>query len=77
MKSKIKDTGLSSFRLYNKKDHQFENLSEEEYKAFINLQSNKNIIIHKADKGNWVVVIDRLSYVIGIEKLQSGCSKFV
>ena len=27
LKSKIKDVGLSSFRLYNKKDHRFENLT--------------------------------------------------
>ena len=35
LKSKIKDTGLSSFRLYNKEDHRFENLSKEEHEAFI------------------------------------------
>ena len=29
LKSKIKDIGLSSFRLHNKKDHRFENLSRE------------------------------------------------
>ena len=77
LKSKIKDVGLSSFRLYNKKDNRFENLSEEEYEAFINLQSNKNIIIQKADKGNSVVVIDRLSYVIEMEKLLNDHNKFV
>ena len=52
LKSKIKHVGLSSFRLYNKKDHRFENLTEDEYEAFLNLESNKNIIIQKADKGN-------------------------
>ena len=44
-KSKINDVGLSSFRLYNKKDYDFENLSEDEYEVFSNLKSNKNIII--------------------------------
>ena len=52
LKSKIKDIGLSSFRIYNKKDHGFENLSKKEYEAFINLKNNKSIIIQKADKGN-------------------------
>ena len=28
LKSEIKDIGLSSFSLYNKKDHQFQNLSK-------------------------------------------------
>ena len=47
LKSKIKDVGLSSFRLYNKKDHHFENLSEEEYQAFLSLSKNNDIIIQK------------------------------
>ena len=49
LKSKIKVVGLSSFRLYNKKDHCFENLTEDEYEAFLNLKSNKNVIIQRAD----------------------------
>ena len=60
LKSKIKNVSLSSFKLYKKKDHRFENLTEDEYEAFLNLKSNKNIIIQKADKGNIVVVIDHL-----------------
>ena len=43
--SKIKNVGLSSYRIYNKKDQRFENLSQEEYDAFINLSNDKNIII--------------------------------
>ena len=39
LKSKIKDIGISSFRLYNKKDHWFEKLSKGEYEAFINLKN--------------------------------------
>ena len=73
----IKDLGLSFFRLYSKKDNRFENLSEEEYEAFINLQSNNNIIIQKSDHGNSLVVIDRLSYVNEMEKLLNDCNKFV
>ena len=45
LKSKIKDIGLSSFRLYNKKDHLFENLSKEGHEAFINLKNYKSITI--------------------------------
>ena len=68
---------MSFFRLYSKKDHRFKNLSEEEYEAFINFQSNKNIIIQESDHGNSLVVIDRLSYVNEMEKLLSDCNKFV
>ena len=49
LKSERKDVGLSSYRIYNNKDHHFENLSQEEYGAFINLSNNKNIIIQKVD----------------------------
>ena len=77
LKSKIKDVGLSSFRLYNKKDHRFENLTDDEYEVFLNFKSNKNIIIQKAGNGNSVVVIDRLKHVHKMEELLSDCSKFV
>ena len=73
LKSKIKDVGLSSSRSYNKKDHRFENLTE----AFLNLKSNKNIIIQKSDKGNNVVAIDRLKYVHKMEELLSDRRKFI
>ena len=70
MKSKIKDVGLSSFRLYNKKDHRFENLFKEEYEAFVNLK-NITITIQKSDKVNNVVIIDRMSYIVKMEKWRS------
>ena len=72
-----KDVGLSSFRLYNKKDHRSENLTEDEYEAFLDLKSNRNKIIQKAHKGNSVVVTDRLKDVRKIAELLSDHSKFV
>ena len=69
--SKIKNVGLSSYRIYNKKDQRFENLSQEEYDAFINLSNDKNIIIQKSDKGNIVVIIDRANYLKEMEKILS------
>ena len=49
--SKIKDVALHHIEFITKK-HRFENVSQEEYDAFINLSNNKKIIIQKADKGN-------------------------
>ena len=63
--------------MYNKKDYRFENLTEDEYKAFLNLKSNKNIIIQEVDKGISVVVLDRLKYVRKMEELVSDHRKFV
>ena len=48
LKNKIKDFSLLSFRFYNKKDHRSENLTEDEYEAFLNLKSNKNTITQKS-----------------------------
>ena len=77
LKSKIKDVRLSSYRVYNKKDHLYENFTPEEYGAFLNLSNNKGLIIQKADKGNTVVLLDHSSYVTQMEELLSGNSKFV
>ena len=77
LKSKIKDIGLFRYRIYNKKDHRFENLWQEEYDAFINLSNNKNIITEKADKENTVVIIDRANYVKEMEKILSDTNKFL
>ena len=77
LKSKIKDVGFSSYRVSNEKDHRYENLSPEEYDAFVNLNNNKGLIIQKADKGNTVVSLDHSSYITQIEELLSDKSKFV
>ena len=77
LKSKIKDIGLCSYIIYNKKDHRFENLWQEEYDAFINLSNNKNIITQKADKENTVVIIDRANYVKEMEKILPDTNKFL
>ena len=77
LKCKIKDVGLSSLGWYNKRDHRFENLTKDEYTAFLSLKSNNNIIIQKADKGNTVVILDRVSYVSEMEKLLADTSKFI
>ena len=76
LQARLKDVGLSSFRLYNRKDHRFENLTPSEYDAFLGLASNENLVIQKADKGNTVVIIDKLSYVQKMEELLSDTSKF-
>ena len=49
LKSKIKDVGLSSYRIYNKKAYRYENLSRKEYDAFVNLSNNKDLLVQKAD----------------------------
>ena len=69
VKTKTKETALSSFRQYNKNPQQ--TLSKEELSALTNLSKNKDIIIQKSDKGNSVVIVDKDTYVKRMENLLS------
>ena len=57
VKTKTKETALSSFRQYMKNPQQ--NLSKEELTALTNLSKNKDIVIQKSDKGNSVAIVDK------------------
>ena len=76
LRSKLCSTANTSYRAYNKKDHRFENLTPEEYEAFLNLASNDDIIIQKADKGNNVVIVDKSTYIEKMEEILSDHTKF-
>ena len=45
-------------------------------KAFKRLSKNKNIVIQKADKGNTVVILDKLSCISATEEILNDKSKF-
>ena len=74
VKTKTKETALSSFRQYNKDPQQ--NLSKEELAALTNLSKNKDIVIQKSDKGNSVVIVDKDTYIKRMENLLSDQRKF-
>ena len=62
-KNELRHIAFSSFKMYNKKDHKLENITEIERKAFLELLELDNIIVQKADKGNVIVIIDKTAYV--------------
>ena len=74
VKTKSKQTALSSFRQYNKNPRQY--LSKEELTALTNLSKIKDIVIQKSDKGNSVVVVDKDTYIKRMENLLSDQRKF-
>ena len=74
MKTKTKETALSSFRQYNKSPQQ--NLSKEELSALTSLSKNKDIVIQKSDNGNSVVIVDKETYSKRMENLLSDQRKF-
>ena len=69
VKTKITDAALTSFRNYN-------DLSDEEFKALQNLSTNSNLVIQKSDKGNSVVIPDKDAYIKHMESLLSNKAKF-
>ena len=73
---KIQDVGLSAFRMYNKKKHKFDNISENEYAAFLNLIEDRTLIIQKADKGNNIVILNKIDYVEKLEEILIDETKF-
>ena len=54
-----------------------QNFSNDEYIALKKLSKNKDLIIHKSDTGNSVVVLDRKDYIKKINNILSDQKKFV
>ena len=61
LKVDLKRIAYSSFKKYNFLREL--NLSQPEYEALKKLSANKDIIIHKSDKGNSVVIVNRSDYL--------------
>ena len=62
--------------MYNKKDHKFDNISENEYSVFLSLIENQNLIIQKADEGNNIVILNKEDYIEKLEEILSDEDKF-
>ena len=75
IKTRIKDTSLTSFRYYNANVPQ--HLSNEEFEALKTLKSkNCNLVIHKEDKNNSVVIVEQDIYLRHMEIIISDPNKF-
>ena len=74
VKTKTKETAVSSFRQHNKNPQQ--NLSQKELEAVTNFGKNKDIVIQKSDKGHSFVTVDKNTYIKRMENLLSDQRKF-
>ena len=74
MKTRIKDTALTSLRNYNANVPQ--HLTNEEFEALKPLSGNCNLVIQKPDKGNSVVIVEKDVYVRHMETIVSDLNKF-
>ena len=75
VRTKLKSIALSAFYGYDPA-HSPLNISKAELVALKNLSKNKNIVILRPDKGNGVVILDRVDYINKVESLLSDASKF-
>ena len=74
LKIDLKKIAYSSFNRYNFLKEL--NLSRPEYDALKKLSSNKDIVIQKSDKGNSVVVVNRLDYLNRMQEMVDDVTKF-
>ena len=65
MKATLLDTALSWYESFFSDHSLSENLTTTttEFKALRHLSKNKNIVIQKADKGNTILIRDKISYI--------------
>ena len=74
-KTEMKHMSYQSYDKYNFKNEL--NITEHEYSLLENLSNKKDIVIQKTDKGNAVVLIDRMDYDNSMLAILSDTSKFV
>ena len=74
MKTKIKDTALSSFHTYNNNVPQ--HLTKGEFDALTNISKNKQTVIQISGQGNSIVIFDRGKYIKKMENFSRDPSKF-
>ena len=74
LKVDLKKIAYSSFNNYNFLKEL--NLSHPEYQALKKLSSNKEIVIHKSDKGNSVVIVNRTDYLNRLQEMVDDTTKF-
>ena len=68
IKARLLDTALSSYESFSRDQSPSENLAESEFKALRYLSKNKNIVIQKADKGNTIVILDKIPIYVPLKK---------
>ena len=76
MKARLLDTALSSYESFSNDKKTSETVTVSELKALRYLSKNKSIVIQKADEGNTIVLLDKISYISVIGKILDDYTKF-
>ena len=75
LKSQLKNISYSYIYAYDS-SKQRRILSKEEWTALTDLRNDDNIIISKPDKGNGIVIVNKLDYLNKMKQLISDETKF-
>ena len=75
LKSRLKNLLFSSFKTYNS-SRKPNNLTPEEFESPLKFRKNKTVVIQKSDKGNSVVLIDKVVYSNDIKNLLDSPREF-
>ena len=76
IKARLLDTVLPSYESFSRDQSPSENLTASQFKALRHLSKNKDIVIQKADKGNTIVILDKISYISATEETLNDQTKF-
>ena len=76
LKARLLDTVLSSYKSFSSDRSPLENLTASEFKDLRHLSKNKNIFIQESDKGNTILILDKISYISAIEEILNNHRKF-
>ena len=76
MNARLLDTALASYESFSSDQSPSEKLTASEFKALRPLSKYKNIVIQNADKGNSIVILDKISYISATEEILNDHTKF-
>ena len=69
MNARSLHTTLPFYECFSSDRNPSDSLTMSEFKALRHLSKNKNIVIQNADKGNVIVILDKIFYISVIEEI--------
>ena len=75
IKARLLETALSAFESFSSDQSPSEDSAASKSKVLRHFSKNKNIFILKADKGNTIVILDKMFYISVIEEILNDHTK--
>ena len=76
IQARMKNIALTSFNEFNDSSNSFSNLSKDERECLKNLAAKDDLVIQKSDKGNSIVILNKIDYTNRVKDLLSDTTKF-